>query len=139
MFSTLWDLLSLKTKLGISTGLVILCVTIGSTLYYQACKIDSLKADLLTCQIEQKNEKAIYNEERLKAKTVIDTQNDRISKYEINAITYSKAIHTKEKALIEARITQQQQLEKELNIDSSADNQLRILTKIMKDFSNEMD
>lgn len=139
MFSTLWDLLSLKTKLGISTGLVILCVTIGSTLYYQACKIDSLKADLLTCQIERKNEKVIYNEECIKAKTVIDTQNDRISKYEINATAYSKAIHTKEKALIEARITQQQQLEKELNIDSSADNQLRILTKIMKDFSNEMD
>lgn len=139
MFSTLWNLLSLKAKLGISTGLVILCVTIGSTLYYQACKIDSLRADLLTCQIERKNEKAIYDEERLKAKTVIDTQNDRISKYEINATAYSKAVHTKEKALIEARITQQQQLDKELNIDSSADNQLRILTKIMKDFSNEMD
>ena len=88
---------------------------------------------------KKKNEKAIYDEERLKAKTVIDTQNDRISKYEINATTYSKAVHTKEKALIEARITQQQQLDKELNIDSSADNQLRILTKIMKDFSNEMD
>ena len=73
MFSTLWNLLSLKAKLGISTGLVILCVTIGSTLYYQACKIDSLRADLLTCQIERKNEKAIYDEERLKAKTVIDT------------------------------------------------------------------
>ena len=139
MFSTLWNLLSLKAKLGISTGLVILCVIIGSTLYYQACKIDSLRADLLICQIEWKNEKAIYDEERLKAKTVIDTQNDRISKYEINATAYSKAVHTKEKALIEARITQQQQLDKELNIDSSADNQLRILTKIMKDFSNEMD
>ena len=50
MFSTLWNLLSLKAKLG----LVVLCVTIGSTLYYQACKIDSLRADLLTCQIERK-------------------------------------------------------------------------------------
>ena len=89
--------------------------------------------------MNEKNEKAIYDEERLKAKTVIDTQNDRISKYEINATVYSKAVHAKEKALIEARITQQQQLDKELNIDSSADNQLRILTKIMKDFSNEMD
>lgn len=139
MFSTLWNLLSLKTKLGISTGLVILCATIGSALYYQACKIDSLKADLLACQIERKNEKAIYDEERLKAKTTIDTQNDRISKYEINATAYSKAVQVKEEALIEARITQQQQLDKELNTDSSADNQLRILTKIMKDFSNEVD
>lgn len=119
----------------ISTICIILFLTIG--ILYSDNK--DLHKELGEVKAISEQNNLLYERERLKAKTVIDTQNDRISKYEINATAYSKAIHTKEKALIEARITQQQQLDKELNIDSSADNQLRILTKIMKDFSNEMD
>ena len=139
MFNTIWGLLSIKAKLSIGVGLLIVILGIGGVISYQANKIDSLKTELTTCQVERKNERLVFEEERVKAKTAIDEQNSKVSKYEVDTVAVTARVNKKEKALIEARITQQQQLDKGLNVDSSADNQLRILTKIMKDFSNEMD
>ena len=139
MLNTIWSLLSIKAKLGIGVGLLIIILGIGGVISYQANKIDSLKTELTTCQVERKNERLVFEEERVKAKTAIDEQNSKVSKYEVDTVAVTARVNKKEKALIEARITQQQQLDKGLNVDSSADNQLRILTKIMKDFSNEMD
>lgn len=139
MLSTIWDLLPIKTKLGVGVGLLIVILGIGGVISYQANKIDSLKAELTTCQVERKSERLIFEEERVKAKTAIDNQNFKISEYEVDTVAVTARVNKKEKALIEERVIQQQQVDKELSTDSSADNQLRILTKIMKDFSNEMD
>ena len=137
MFSTIWDLLPVKIKLGIGIGLLIVVLGIGGIISYQANKIDLLKTELTTCQVERKSERLIFEEERVKAKTAIDEQNAKISEYEIDAATVIEKVNKKEKALIEERVVQQQQIDKELSTDSSPNNQLRVITKIMKDFSNE--
>ena len=137
MLNTIWSLLSIKAKLGIGVGLLIVILGIGGVISYQANKIDSLKTELTTCQVERKNERLVFEEERVKAKTAIDEQNSKVSKYEVDTVAVTARVNEKEKALIEERVIQQQQVDKELSTDSSSDNQLRVVTKIMKDFSNE--
>ena len=137
MLSTIWGLLPIKAKLGVGVGLLIVILGIGGVISYQANKIDSLKTELTTCQVERKNERLVFEEERVKAKTVIDNQNSKISEYEVDTVAVTARVNEKEKALIEERVIQQQQVDKELSADSSPNNQLRVVTKIMKDFSDE--
>lgn len=137
MLSTIWGLLPIKAKLGVGVGLLIVILGIGGVISYQANKIDSLKTELTTCQVERKNERFIFEEERVKAKTVIDNQNFKISEYEVDTVAATARVNEKEKALIEERAIQQQQVDKELSADSSPNNQLRVIIKIMKDFSDE--
>ena len=137
MLNTIWSLLSIKAKLGIGVGLLIVILGIGGIISYQANKIDSLKTELTTCQVERKSERLIFEEERVKAKTVIDNQNSKISEYEVDTVAVTARVNEKEKALIEERVIQQQQVDKELSADSSPNNQLRVVIKIMKDFSDE--
>ena len=137
MLNTIWSLLSIKAKLGIGVGLLIVILGIGGVISYQANKIDSLKTELTTCQVERKNERLVFEEERVKAKTVIDNQNSKISEYEVDTVAVTARVNEKEKALIEERVIQQQQVDKELSADSSPNNQLRVVIKIMKDFSDE--
>ena len=137
MLSTIWGLLPIKAKLGVGVGLLIVILGIGGVISYQANKIDLLKTELTTCQVERKNERLIFEEERVKAKTAIDEQNANISEYEIDAATVIAKVNKREKALIEERVVQQQQVDKELSADSSPNNQLRVVIKIMKDFSDE--
>ena len=137
MPSTIWGLLPIKAKLGVGVGLLIVILGIGGVILYQANKIDSLKTELTTCQVERKSERLIFEEERVKAKTVIDNQNSKISEYEVDTAAVTARVNEKEKALIEERVIQQQQVDKELSADSSPNNQLRVVIKIMKDFSDE--
>ena len=137
MLSTIWGLLPIKAKLGVGVGLLIVILGIGGVISYQANKIDSLKTELTTCQVERKSERLIFEEERVKAKTVIDNQNSKISEYEVDTVAVTARVNEKEKALIEERVIQQQQVDKELSADSSPNNQLRVVIKIMKDFSDE--
>ena len=137
MLSTIWDLLSIKAKLGVGVSLLIVVLGIGGVILYQANKIDSLKTELTTCQVERKSERLIFEEERVKAKTVIDNQNSKISEYEVDTAAVTARVNEKEKALIEERVIQQQQVDKKLSADSSPNNQLRVVIKIMKDFSDE--
>lgn len=137
MLSTILGLLPIKTKLGVGVGLLIVILGIGGVILYQANKIDSLKTELTTCQVERKSERLIFEEERVKAKTVIDNQNFKISEYEVDTVAVTARVNKKEKALIEERAIQQQQVDKELSVDSSPNNQLRVVIKIMKDFSDE--
>ena len=137
MLSAIWGLLSIKAKLGVGVGLLIVILGIGGVILYQANKIDSLKTELTTYQVERKSERLIFEEERVKAKTVIDNQNSKISEYEVDTVAVTARVNEKEKALIEERVIQQQQVDKELSADSSPNNQLRVVIKIMKDFSDE--
>ena len=137
MSNTIWGLLSIKAKLSIGAGLLIVILGIGGVISYQSNKIDSLKTELTTCQVERKNERLVFEEERVKAKTAIDEQNSKVSKYEVDTVAVTTRVNKKEKALIEERVIQQQQVDKELSADSSPNNQLRVVIKIMKDFSDE--
>ena len=48
MSNTIWGLLSIKAKLSIGVGLLIVILGIGGVISYPANKIDSLKMELTT-------------------------------------------------------------------------------------------
>ena len=80
---------------------------------------------------------ALYQSQYNQAKATIEKQNTDIEQYEINLITYQQTVSNKEKELQAARYTLQEQVNKKLVKDPSAENQIKIMTSILKDFSDE--
>ena len=80
---------------------------------------------------------ALYQSQYNQAKATIEKQNTDIDQYEINLITYQQTVSNKEKELQAARYTLQEQVNKKLVKDPSAENQIKIMTSILKDFSDE--
>lgn len=86
--------------------------------------------------ISEQNDR-LYERERLTAKETIRQQNQQIADFKLDVASYTKIVSEKEKELQAARFTQQEQINKELSVDSTPTNQLKIMTRVMKDFSNE--
>ena len=84
---------------------------------------------------EQNN--LLYERERLTAKETIRQQNQQIADFKLDVEKYTRTVSEKEKELQAARFTQQEQINKELRQDSTPTNQLKIMTRVMKDFANE--
>ena len=84
---------------------------------------------------EQNN--SLYERERLTAKETIRQQNQQIADFKLDVEKYTRTVSEKEKELQAARFTQQEQINKELRQDSTPTNQLKIMTRVMKDFANE--
>ena len=86
--------------------------------------------------ISEQND-SLYERERLTAKETIRQQNQQITGFKLDVASYTRIVSEKEKELQAARFTQQEQINKELSVDSTPTNQLKIMTRVMKDFSNE--
>lgn len=115
---------------GVCIILVAICIYLHSSNRSLAEELGKSQADLTTLV-------NVCQEERDKAKSVIESQNSTIEKYQIDMIKYNKTVSEKEKQLIEDRVLQQQEIDKELSIDNSLENQLKIVDKILKEFSRE--
>ena len=117
--------------------LVVTCIVLGFIVWNQDSTITNLNKKLVTVETKAKLDLALYNSERTLAKSTIDKQNSDIEKYKFDLAAYQRTVTQKEKELQAARFKLQEQINKELAQDSSAENQLRIMTRELKDFSNE--
>lgn len=117
--------------------LVIACIVLGLIVYNQNTTITDLNTKLVAVETKAKLDLALYNSERALAKSTIDRQNSDINKYKLDLAAYERTVTQKEKELQAARFKLQEQINKELAQDSFAENQLKIMTRVMKDFSNE--
>lgn len=115
---------------GISIILMAICFYLNSSNRDLTIELGKAQADLTTLV-------NVCQEERDKAKSVIESQNSTIEKYQIDMIKYNKTVSEKKKQLIEARVLQQQEIDKELSVDNSAENQIKIVNKLLQEFSNE--
>lgn len=116
------------TLLGITIISILLCW------YLYTCK-QSLEEDLAVSNSRINTIIDIYNDEMSKAKSIIDEQNNSIKEYKFSLDNYIKTIRNKERELSELEISKQQELNKELSKDSSTDNQVKIMNRMMKEFS----
>lgn len=131
----MFSVLPTKVKLGIGLGLLLIILVVGGIITYQSNRIDSLKKELTTCEVNRQNEKALYDEERQKAKDAIEKQNSSINIFQLDKTSYEKTVYTRDKQNQEAGFVQREAINKELTKDSTADNQLRIITRQLKDFA----
>lgn len=133
MLKTIYNLIPTNIKIGI----VIVILSILGIFSYQVYKIKSLNEELISCKVENKYKQAIYNSELDKAKVTIAIHNKAISEFKIDKDNYEKTINEKEKELSVTRLEQQEIIDKELEIDNSCENQLKLITNILEKFNNE--
>ena len=117
----------------ISTICIILFLTVG--ILYSDNK--DLHKELGEVKAISEQNKLLYERERLTAKETIRQQNQQIADFKLDVEKYTRTVSEKEKELQAARFTQQEQINKELRQDSTPTNQLKIMTRVMKDFANE--
>ena len=117
----------------ISTICIILFLTVG--ILYSDNK--DLHKELGEVKAISEQNNLLYERERLTAKETIRQQNQQIADFKLDVEKYTRTVSEKEKELQAARFTQQEQINKELRQDSTPTNQLKIMTRVMKDFANE--
>lgn len=93
---------------------------------FEAYNKEKLARELLETQ---------YALEQEKFKSTIAKQNNRIEQYELDLKQFETTVDIKEKELAETRYQLQEQVNQELAKDSSSDNQLTIVNRILYDFS----
>lgn len=134
MVSVIWDLLPIPVKVGL--GILIVFMILG--VRQMANRVENLKKDLTTSEVARTFEKSLYDAERDKSKQVIDTQNKAIENFNLSKEVYKKNIYLKSLEVQEDNLTQQEVVTKDLSKDSSSDNQIKIITNILKGFANEV-
>ena len=118
--------------------LIIVCIVLGFIVKSQYSTINNLNEKLVTVETKAKLHLALYVSERALAKATIDKQNTAIEKYEINLAAYKQTVNQKEKELQATTFKLQEQIKNDLAQDSSSENQLKIMIRVMRNFSNEI-
>ena len=114
-----------------------ICVILFLTVGYLYSDNKNLHKELGEVKAISEQNNLLYERERLTAKETIRQQNQQIADFKLDIERYNRTVSEKEKELQAARFTQQEQINKELRQDSTPTNQLKIMTRVMKDFANE--
>ena len=114
-----------------------ICVILFLTVGYLYSDNKDLHKELGEVKAISEQNNLLYERERLTAKETIRQQNQQIIDFKLDVEKYTRTVSEKEKELQAARFTQQEQINKELRQDSTPTNQLKIMTRVMKDFANE--
>ena len=114
-----------------------ICVILFLTVGYLYSDNKDLHKELGEVKAISEQNNLLYERERLIAKETIRQQNQQIADFKLDVEKYTRTVSEKEKELQAARFTQQEQINKELSQDSTPTNQLKIMTRVMKDFANE--
>lgn len=140
MLNTILNLISIKLssftvslRLVLSTVFIILIGIIA----YQSNKLSNLNEQLVVVEYRLSSIQAIYTDEITKAKDIINKQNTSIKQISIDKEYYESKVKQKEKELRQYSDNKKNTIIKNLEQDSSTENQLNMITQILKDFSNE--
>ena len=114
-----------------------LCLILFSILWYTNNKLDKISYDYYYIKSQYEVQKQLYESEKIKTDDIINKLNSNIDKYKIDLQSYTDTIKNKEKELEEIRLNKQNIINDELNKDSSNDNQLKIINRLLHEFSNK--
>ena len=114
-----------------------LCLILFSILWYTNNKLDKISYDYYYIKSQYEVQKQLYESEKIKADDIINKLNSNIDKYKIDLQSYTDTIKKKEKELEEIRLNKQNIINDELSKDSSNDNQLKIVNRLLHEFSNK--
>ena len=114
-----------------------LCLILFSVLWYTNNKLDKISYDYYYIKSQYEVQKQLYESEKIKTDDIINKLNSNIDKYKIDLQSYTDTIKKKEKELEEIRLNKQNMINDELSKDSSNDNQLKIVNRLLYEFSNK--
>ena len=137
MVNTLWSLTTIKEKIIASLIALVIITSVVGYYKYQQYRIDDLSKQLSTSEISRQYDKIIYNIELEKAQKIISDQNSQIEEFRLDKTNYEFTLHEHEKELIAKKVKAQEDIQRELEQDNSLENQMRIMSAILEEFSNE--
>ena len=116
---------------------VILILGIGT--YFQYTKIGDLTKENSRLESEYSYLVDKTNKERETFKSTVNTLNSELERFKTDLDKYKLSVKTKTKELAKHRASQEQNIKKELEKDSSDANQFKIINRILHGFSNKTD
>lgn len=111
------------------------CLLLGLYAWYQHNAYEDMHEAYNKEKLAKELLETQYALEQEKFKSTIAKQNIRIEQYELDLKQFETTVSIKEKELAETRYQLQEQVNQELAKDSSSDNQLTIVNRILYDFS----
>lgn len=116
---------------------VILILGIGT--YFQYTKIGDLTKENIRLESEYSYLVDKTNKERETFKSTVNTLNSELERFKTDLDKYKLSVKTKTKELAKHRASQEQNVKKELEKDSSDANQFKIINRILHGFANKTD
>ena len=116
---------------------VILILGIGT--YFQYTKIGDLTKENSRLETEYSYLMDKTNKERETFKSTVNTLNSELERFKTDLDKYKLSVKTKTKELAKHRASQEQNVKKELEKDSSDVNQFKIINRILHGFANKTD
>lgn len=114
-----------------------LCLILFSILWYTNNKLDKISYDYYYIKSQYELQKQLYESEKIETENIINKLNSNIDKYKIDLQSYTNTIKKKEKELEEIRLNKQNIINNELDKDLSNDNQLKIVNRLLHEFSDK--
>ena len=119
-------------------GLIPLLI-IGAILVFGLIKIENLTEENARLESEYSYLVDKTNKERETFKSTVNTLNSELERFKTDLDKYKLSVKTKTKELAKHRASQEQNVKKELEKDSSDVNQFKIINRILHGFSNKTD
>ena len=116
---------------------VILILGIGT--YFQYTKIEDLTKENSRLETEYSYLVDKTNKERETFKSTVNVLNSELEQFKIDLDKYKLSVKARTKELAKHRASQEQNVKKELEKDSSDANQFKIINRILHGFSNKTD
>ena len=118
-------------------GIVVL-VALGlllGTISLETLKISKLNTTIAELSTENSILDQTLKDEQSKFKYTLDRLQNELSKYTLDAGAYQCAVSCKSKAIDEKAKEEESRINKELQLDSSSDNQLDIARRVLNEFN----
>ena len=116
---------------------VILILGIGT--YFQYTKIEDLTKENARLESEYSYLVDKTNKERETFKSTVNILNSELERFKTDLDKYKLSVKAKTKELAKHRASQEQNVKKELEKDSSDANQFKIINRILHGFANKTD
>ena len=119
-------------------GLIPLLI-IGVILVFGLIKIENLTEENARLESEYSYLVDKTNKERETFKSTVNTLNSELERFKTDLDKYKLSVKTKTKEIAKHRASQEQNVKKELEKDSSDANQFKIINRILHGFANKTD
>ena len=114
-------------------------LAIGAILVFGLIKIENLTEENARLESEYSYLVDKTNKERETFKSTVNTLNSELERFKTDLDKYKLSVKAKTKELAKHRASQEQNVKKELEKDSSDANQFKIINRILHGFSNKTD
>lgn len=125
---------------GLVPSLLIgMILILGVGTYFQYTKIEDLTKENSRLETEYSYLVDKTNKERETFKSTVNILNSELERFKTDLDKYKLSVKAKTKELAKHRASQEQNIKKELEKDSSDVNQFKIINRILHGFSNKTD